>query len=129
MAAMVAPANDQQDPRLALPAVFEAKLRVLRELKDLLGVRREVGEEIAALLAERDRDFTRRERALIEDILARGEAGGDFREIRPRAATAAAIQAMCQALSVAEVYEDGSSAPRLIDAVFDLVLRGLEVRP
>ncbi len=131
IAGMQEAADTEGNPGLALQRAVEAKLTILRELKDLLGVRREVGEEIAMLLSEREREFNRRERALYEQVLERGEARGSFRAIHPRTAAAAAFQAMVQALEVAEIYagEDGGPVGQgLLEPVFDLVLRGLEIR-
>ncbi len=129
IAAMSEAAEAAADPREALVRAFQAKLAVLRELKDLLGVRRDVSEEIRTILVEKDRDFTLRERALIESVMERGVRSGTFRDVQPRAAAAAAIQVMCQALEVSEMYEapDGNTPSRL-DAMFDLVLLGLVTR-
>lgn len=128
-AAMSEAAHGAADPREALGRAFQAKLVVLRELRDLLGLRRDVSEEIKTILVEKDREFTLRERALIEEIIERGVRSGVFRDVQPRAAAAAAIQVMCQALEVPEMYEppDGTSPSRL-DAMFDLVLLGLVTR-
>lgn len=130
IAAMIEAANSEPDPRRALVAAMEAKLQTLAGLRDLLGVRREVGEELAGLLRENERDFTHRERALVEGILARGEAQGAFRAIHPRSAAVNAIQAMINALEVGDLYRDEvhAGAPRLLDGVYDLILLGLEVR-
>lgn len=130
IAVMAAAAEVESDPRRALTAAIEAKLVFLRELTGLLDVRREVGEEIATLLFERERDFSRRERQLFEQILERGHQAGTFRDVQPRGAAAAAIQAMLRALEIDEIYDPprADRGPRLIDAVIDLVLHGLERR-
>ncbi len=128
-AAMSEAARAATDSREALVRAFQAKLAVLRELKDLLGVRRDVSEEIRTILVEKDRDFTLRERALIEDIIERGVQSGAFRDVQPRTAAAAAIQVMCQALEVPEMYEEpDATSPSRLDAMFDLVLLGLVTR-
>lgn len=128
LAAMTAAAAAETDPGRALAAALEAKLTCLRELTDLLGVGREIGEEIATVLTERDREFTRRERELLDQLIARGEESGAFRRIRPRAGVVASIQATCQALEVDAIYDDVPIPERPFDAMVDLVLRGLEAR-
>ncbi len=129
------------DPREALRGAVRARLDYLRELKDLLGVRREIGEEISALTLAQERRFRRRERDLVEEILIRGEERGVFARVEPRRAAAAAIQAMIHALTIPELFsedegrttrasggDDSDVPPRLSDAFFALVFRGLERR-
>lgn len=129
------------DPRDALRGAVRARLDYLRELKDLLGVRREIGEEISALTLAQERRFRRRERDLVEEILIRGEERGVFARVEPRRAAAAAIQAMIHALTIPELFsedegratrasggDDSDVPPRLSDAFFALVFRGLERR-
>ncbi len=130
-AAMLAAADAEPDPRRALVAAFRAKLETLAAVKDRLGAPREVTEEIRGLLLEREREFARRERALVEGILARGEAAGVFRAIEPRSAVAPGIQALVRAIEVSEMYEDrtsGGGEASLLDGMIELVLRGVEVR-
>ncbi len=128
--AMASAAEAEGDARRALTAAIEAKLVFLRQLAGLLEVRREVGEEIAALLFAREREFSRRERDLFEQLLQRGFEAGTFRDVQPRSAAASAIQAMLRALEIDEIYEpvQAERGPRLIDAVLDLVILGLERR-
>ncbi|GAB4226228.1 MAG: hypothetical protein Kow0062_28450 [Acidobacteriota bacterium] len=135
LAAMRRAARRARDPREALRAVFDARLEVLRDLKDLHGVRREIGEEISALTLAQERSFRRRERDLIAEILEDGERRGVFAPRGPRRAVAAAIQAMIHALTVPELFGRDDTAPGrardrsgLRDAFFDLVLYGLETR-
>ncbi len=130
IAAMADAAAAEDDARRALTAAIEAKLVFLRQLTGLLEVRREVGEEIAALLFAREREFSRRERDLFEQLLQRGFEAGTFRDVQPRSAAASAIQAMLRALEIDEIYEPAQAdrGPRLIDAVLDLVILGLERR-
>lgn len=129
------------DPRDALRGAVRARLDYLRELKDLLGVRREIGEEISALTLAQERRFRRRERDLVEEILIRGEERGVFERVEPRRAAAAAIQAMIHALTIPELFsedegrntrasggDDTDVPPRLSDAFFALIFRGLERR-
>ncbi len=130
--AMVAAADAEADPRRALVKAVDGKLAVLADRRDRLGLRREVMDEIALLLGQRERDFTRRERALYEAVLARGEAAGVFRAIKPRAAAAGAIQVMVRAAQMIELFEARSrpgGGPSVLDPVFELILRGLEIRP
>lgn len=141
LAAMREAARGVDDPRQALRAAFDARMSVLRELKNLHGVRREIGEEISALTLAQERGFRRRERDLIVEILEDGERRGVFEPRGPRRAVAAAIQAMFHALTVPELFAEeepsvpagpGRAEPRdrsvLRDAFFDLVLLGLEKR-
>lgn len=128
ISAMRAAAEAESDPGRALAAALEAKLTCLRELTDLLGVGREISEEIATVLTERDREFTRRERELLDTLIARGEESGTFRAIRPRAGAVAAIQATCQALEIDAIYDNVPVSERPFDAMVDLILRGLEKR-
>ncbi len=129
--AMVAAADAEPDPRRALVQAVEGKLTVLADRRDRLGLRREVVTEIIALLGQREREFTRRERALFEAILARGEAAGVFRAIKPRPAAAAAIQAMIRAVQGIELFDvrgQPGGAPSILAPVFELFLRGLNSR-
>ena len=138
--AMRCAARKAEDPREALRAVFDARLDVLRDLKNLHGVRREIGEEISALTLAQERSFRRRERNLIVEILEDGERRGIFAPRGPRRAVAAAIQGMFHALTVPELFaEDAIRDPGgqpagsrdgsvLRDAFFDLVLLGLVSR-
>ena len=118
-------------PDEALVAAVEAKVRHLRELSDLYAVRRDVGFELATVLREGERDAKQRERELLETIIARGETAGAFREFRPRAVAASAIQALVEAMAAADIYDapQGTDGHRLIDAVLDLLLSGLKRRP
>lgn len=132
IAAMSEAAEAAGSARDALRGAVEARLRVLRELKDLLGVRREISEEISALTLAQERRFRRRERDLIEKIMIRGEQEGVFERVDPRRAAAAAIQSMIHALTIPEIYaderDDIERGPGMKDAFFVLILRGLDVR-
>lgn len=130
LAAMAEAAAQAPNASKALVAGIQAKLGFLRELKDLLGVRREVGEELSGLLGEREREYHRRERAFFEQVLQRGENEGTFRAVVPRSAAAQALQAVFQSLEIGEIYGDPAPAgqPRLLEGVLDLLLLGLEKR-
>jgi AcrR family transcriptional regulator len=113
----------------ALRLAIRTKLLRLKELADLFEVPREIGEEIAAHATTAQQSFNAEERALYEEIVRRGEEGGEFRRIEPRSAAAAGIQAMVWALEVPEVYGANGAGPAhpggLIEAVLDLLLNGL----
>jgi len=128
---MTSAAAAHDAPDEALVAAVEAKVRHLRELSDLYAVRRDVGFELATVLREGERDAKQRERELLETIIARGETAGAFREFRPRAVAASAIQALVEAMAAADIYDapQGTDGHRLIDAVLDLLLSGLKRRP
>ncbi len=130
--AMVAAADAEPDPRRALVLTVDAKLAVLAGRRDRFGLRREVMDEVNQVLGQRERDFDRKERALYEAILARGEAAGVFRAIEPRAAAAAAIQIMVRATQMVEIFgarSQSGEAPSVLAPVFELILRGVETRP
>lgn len=129
--AMQAAATQAPNPIAALRALTTSKLEVLGRLRDLLGVRREVGEELAALGTPRDSDFSNRERLLIEDILQKGEKAGLFRPLRPLSSTSLAIQSVLHTLTVPLLFGDSGSdktSPPILEALFDLLFHGLEAR-
>lgn len=115
----------------ALRGVIRCKIARLRELARVFQVPRQIGEEIVAQATTAQQEFNLEERKLFEDIIESGEASGEFRVIRPRTATASAIQAMVWALQVPEIYDeplDEAVGVGLINAVLDLLLRGLQQR-
>jgi AcrR family transcriptional regulator len=145
---MRAAAAREDDARTALRAAIEARFAVWRRLAQLLNVRREISEEISALSLAQEREFRRRERDLFEEIMQRGEEQGVFASLRPRRAAAAAIQAVVHGLTVPEIYaraadgpedagdatesaeaDTGELTPSVADAFFELVFKGLEIRP
>lgn len=113
----------------ALRGVIRCKISRLRELAQLFEVPRQIGEEIIAQATAAQQEFNLEERKLFEEIIESGEASGEFRVIRPRTATASAIQAMVWALQVPEIYDeplDEASGVGLVDAVLELLLSGLQ---
>ncbi|MBP7145916.1 MAG: TetR/AcrR family transcriptional regulator [Acidobacteria bacterium] len=129
--AMALAVHSAPDARAGLRAMIVAKLGTLREVKDLLGLGREVAEEIVKFVRERPDGFIGRERELIEQLLEDGETAGIFRPVRPRRTAAGAIQAMLHTVTLPSVYgdpldEDG--LPTTLEPVLDLLLRGLEQR-
>lgn len=143
IAAMRSAAEAEDDPRAALRAALDARLGVLQQLVELLGVRREIGEELSALTLAQERKFRRRERDLIEELIEKGEKAGIFAPIRPRRAAAAGIQAMFYALTIPGIYgritnegrtaresggDDSDIPPNLVDPFVELILKGLESR-
>lgn len=132
LAAMRAAVATEPDPRRKLRAMAEARLRVVNELKDLLGVHRDVLEELVTIIYQQpDHPYSKAERELIEQILISGETGGQFRRIEPRATTALAIQAAMRTLLIPALYADPAHAPDpvvLLEPLFDLMLLGLVAR-
>jgi AcrR family transcriptional regulator len=131
LAAMRQAAERAPGAREALGAICEAKLRVLRELRDVLGVESEVADEIVTLVRRREHPFVRAERELLEDLLARGAREGVFRELPSRRDTAAALQSLLRgpALEVLHAASGSRGSRRLAPAALELLLRGLEARP
>jgi AcrR family transcriptional regulator len=132
LAAMRSAVDGEPDPRHKLRAMADARLRVINQLKDLLGVHRDVLEELVAIIYQQpNHPYSKAERELIEQILLAGEESGLFRKIEPRATTAAAIQAAMRTLLIPALYADATYAAEpvtLLEPLFDLMLQGLETR-
>ncbi len=129
LARMVAAAERAPDPAAALRAVIEEKLLVLRELRELLGLRRELGEEFAALVLSKEREFSRRERELFVRLLRTGMEQGVFRPIPLLDTAVRALQAMVRSLELPEMFGGQQIAgTELFDGLLDLVFRGLLAR-
>lgn len=122
----------EPDPRQKLRAMADARLRVVAQLRDLLGVHRDVLQEVTAILYQQpDHPYSRAERQLIEAILQGGEDAGVFRRVEPRATAAATIQAAMRTLLIPAMYADPAEAPapmQMLEPMFDLLLLGLEAR-
>ena len=133
LAAMRGAVEGEADPRRKLRAMADARLRVVNQLKDLLGVHRDVLEELVAIIYQHpDHPYSKAERDLIEEILLSGESSGLFRKIEPRTTTAAAIQAAMRTLLIPALYaesEHSAEPVALLEPLFDLMLLGLETRP
>ena len=133
LAAMRGAVEGEADPRRKLRAMADARLRVINQLKDLLGVHRDVLEELVAIIYQQpNHPYSKAERDLIEEILISGESSGLFRKIEPRATTASAIQAAMRTLLIPALYAEAAHAAEpvaLLEPLFDLMLLGLEARP
>ena len=129
LARMTAAAEAAPDPAAALRAVIEEKLLALRELREVLGLRRELGEEFAALVLAKERDFSRQERALFARLLREGIEQGVFRPIPAPEATVRALQAMVRSLELPEMFgEEPVAGTELLEGLFRLVFHGLLAR-
>ncbi len=129
LARMEAAAERAPEPAGALRAVIEEKLRALRELREVLGLRRELGEEFAALVLSREREFTRRERELFARILREGVEAGVFRPIPVVETTVRALQAMVRSLELPEMFGgERVQGTELVEGLFELVFHGLLAR-
>jgi AcrR family transcriptional regulator len=132
LAAMRAAVEAEPDPRRRLRAMADARLRVVTQLKDLLGVHRDVLEEVTAIIYQQpNHPYSKAERGLIEEILRSGEAAGLFRKIEPRETAAAATQAAMRTLLIPAMYAEqthGAEPIQLLEPLFDLMLLGLESR-
>ncbi len=126
LARMVAAAERAPDPAAALRAVIEEKLRVLRELREVLGLRRELGEEFAALVLSKEREFSRRERELFTRLLRDGVERGVFRPIPLMDTAVRALQAMVRSLELPEMFGgERIAGTELLDGLLELVFHGL----
>jgi len=132
LAAMRGAVEGEADPRCKLRAMADARLRVITQLKDLLGVHRDVLEELTAIIYQQpNHPYSKAERDLIEEVLVAGEDAGLFRKIEPRATTASAIQAAMRTLLIPALYAEvthGTEPMALLEPLFDLMLLGLEAR-
>ncbi len=132
LAAMRAAVAAEPDPRRKLRAMAEARLHVVGQLRDLLGVHRDVLQEVTAIIYQQpDHPYSRAERQLIEEILEDGERSGVFRPITPRSTAAGTIQAAMRTMLIPATYMEAADEPvpmRLLEPMFDLLLLGLEAR-
>ncbi len=127
--AMEQAVSQQSDSRAALRAAVAAKLEGIMLLQRRLGVSREVGEEVVALVQAQERDFSLRERQLYEQLLQHGEKEGCFRALRPRHAAAEVIQRLVRSLELSAVFpKDAKSGDAARELLFDILFQGLEVR-
>ncbi len=132
LAAMRSAVEAEPDPRRKLRAMADARLRVIIQLKDLLGVHRDVLEELVTIIYQQpNHPYSKSERDLIDEILVSGETNGVFRKIEPRATTAMAIQAAMRTLLIPALYAEPTHAAEpvaLLEPLFELMLLGLESR-
>lgn len=118
-------------PVEALRAVVVAKIGSFRETQRLKGVSREVMEETAAMVRQREDQFLFSERELIASILTAGADSGVFRSVSPLPLAAGAIQALLRSLTNPLLFEGEDleeKATALLDPILDLLVHGLRPR-
>jgi len=117
----------EKDARHALRALFATKYREIRTQLQKLAVTPSIARELVAE-RQRSRGFRDAECELIQRTLAQGERERVFRRFRPRAAAAAAVQAMFDAplveAALAAAPDDDDTLP-LHAVFFDILIDGL----
>jgi len=113
------------DPRHGLRALFLAKVTHFQELRRLLCVPRDVGEEVAALYGAHGTTFRERERSLIAAFIRRGQEEGLFRPGDPDR-LARTVQSVLNRQELALVFEETPEVmTREVDELLDLILYGI----
>ena len=75
--------GDGQPPPRQMRALILAKLKHFHQLRALLKVPRDVGEEVAQIYASHETSFRTSEKAMIADLLRRGQDSRLFRALDP----------------------------------------------
>jgi AcrR family transcriptional regulator len=119
----------ESDPRKQLRALIVCKLNHGRQLRKLLAVSRDVGEEIASIYATRERSFNSEELSIIEEILKRGMAKKVFKPADPLQ-LAASLQMLARRVEMVLVFEmTPRTMEQQIDDLFDILFYGIAVPP
>jgi AcrR family transcriptional regulator len=111
--------SSSADPPHQLRALIMAKLTHFQQLRELLMVPRDVGEEVAQLYAAHETTFRASERALISTLLRKGQESGIFRPRDPEE-LAKNLQTILNRLEVPLVFEE---TPDKMEAEVDDLLQ------
>lgn len=113
------------DPRQQLRTLILTKIRYFRNLRELLDVPQDVGEEIAAIYTNHEMSFHLEERKLIQSFLECGQKMEIFRRINP-AKLAENIQLVLHSLAVFFIFEgDMASMEKNVDELLDIFFNGI----
>jgi len=127
LARMRAAAEAASDPRERFRGAVLARLHHLAWLREVLGIGKEVGEEIRALCEVQERRFAAGERALFEAILEDGQRRGIFRDAS-RERLARGVQNALRDLETTLVFAEDGETEATVDELFDVLFYGI-VRP
>jgi len=115
----------QQDPPAKLRALILAKLTHFQQLRELLMVPRDIGEEVAQLYAAHETSFRASERAMIAAILSEGQRTGVFRAINTEQ-LAKNVQTILNRLELPLIFEDTpDTMEREIDDLLYILFHGI----
>jgi AcrR family transcriptional regulator len=117
--------SSSADPPRQLRALIMAKLTHFQQLRELLMVPRDVGEEVAQLYAAHETTFRASERALISALLRMGQTAGIFRSIDPDH-LAKNLQTVLNRLEVPLVFEETpDKMEQEVDDLLELLFYGI----
>jgi AcrR family transcriptional regulator len=120
--------SSSADPPRQLRALIMAKLTHFQQLRELLMVPRDVGEEVAQLYAAHETTFRDSERDMIAALLRKGQTDGIFRSADPEH-LAKTLQNVLNRLEVPLVFEETpDKMEREIDDLLQLLLYGIMIR-
>jgi TetR/AcrR family transcriptional regulator, transcriptional repressor of aconitase len=116
------------DPGSQLRALIMAKLTHFQQLRELLMVPRDVGEEVAQLYAAHETTFRDSERDMMAALLRKGQADGIFRSVDPEH-LAKTLQNILNRLEVPLVFEETpDKMEQEIDDLLQLLFYGIMIR-
>lgn len=117
--------SEQEDPRHKLRVLILTKIRHFRNLRELLNVPQDVGEEMASIYLNHEMSFHAEERKMIQDILNCGQRKGMFRSTDP-SRLAENIQLVLHRLAVVLIFEgDMTAMERGVDDLLDILFHGI----
>ena len=113
------------DPSRQLRALIMAKLTHFQQLRELLMVPRDVGEEVAQLYDAHETAFRASERAMISSLLREGQAAGLFRSNDPDH-LAKSVQTVLNRLEVPLIFEETpDKMEQEVDELLELLFYGI----
>ncbi len=125
LADMEAAVAAQQDPPAKLRALILAKLTHFQQLRELLMVPRDIGEEVAQIYAAHETSFRASEREMITAILSEGQQAGVFRTINT-GQLAKNVQTILNRLELPLIFEDTTDKmEREIDDLLYILFHGI----
>ncbi|MFA5180260.1 MAG: helix-turn-helix domain-containing protein [Syntrophales bacterium] len=115
----------QEDPPRQLRALILAKLIHFQQLRELLMVPRDVGEEVAQLYAAHETSFRASERDMITSLLRKGQASGLFRPADPERLSKS-MQTVLNRLEIPLVFEETpDKMEHEVDDLLELLFFGI----
>ncbi len=125
LADMQAAVAVQATPPRKLRALILAKLTHFQQLRELLMVPRDIGEEVAQIYAAHETSFRASERAMIAAILRDGQQAGVIRAIDTEQ-LAKNVQTILNRLELPLIFEDGSDKmEREVDDLLYILFHGI----
>ena len=119
----------ESDPRKQIRALIISKLNHGHHLRKLLDVSRDVGEEIAAIYANRELSFNTEELAIIEQILKKGISIKIFKPADPPH-LAAVLQMVARRIELVFVFEmSPRTMEQQVDDLLNILFYGIAMAP